>query len=343
MRKQVSDIPIFFGEGRNEESFPFPIPIVIKEPFLHASIQCIIIPPPQNAVCRECLAMHSDVLVIRTYLLFDRSIHRSAELCVFPSNYPLSEIIQNCNRVFCSDLFGWNWLDCQEMDHIFPMHHAVLENRENVNDPMEQIQNQGNSNYIPMELGQLRSFLARIAFKRMARRRMYARFSKTTDTSHTFENTLRILKPSNHACIQVKSQSRKRWECISYTLQHLNGPNIVIISSTGDIIVLIPSLDRIPLCSKCLVVFSLPTNKCKEHLRGHIMDIEMHRKPSKRLLTSEKQSHCFGWYYEKRNEKRCLTCMKGAFESTVHALTRTSIFDGLFNSEVRFTDDRDIV
>lgn len=51
----------------------------------HPSMRCIIHSFREDAVCRECLAMHSNSLAIQTYFLFKRSPISSAAFCVFRS------------------------------------------------------------------------------------------------------------------------------------------------------------------------------------------------------------------------------------------------------------------
>lgn len=97
MLKNEGSIPVFFGldltieqKGENvlerleEEDLYKHMPNLIG----YSSTRCMIIPGPiSQAVCRECLSMHSKWFAIRSYILSLLSRKFSAELLVFSSNY----------------------------------------------------------------------------------------------------------------------------------------------------------------------------------------------------------------------------------------------------------------
>lgn len=131
MRKRELSIPVFFEnkesqkneyveakndpmekESRNFRSLPLLKDITYDEMENGSSmpsrsrqsaqtlIQCIIIPSAApEAVCRECLTMHSKWLAIRTYQLMHTSKY-SGELCVFPTDQKQEQILGNCHETF---------------------------------------------------------------------------------------------------------------------------------------------------------------------------------------------------------------------------------------------------
>ena len=127
-RNQVLSIPLFFGSDATCE-FVKAVGVVSKQqPEVHqsslgpalvpniesgeksttqrqqdvrSSLRCMMIPAyKEDAVCRECLTMHSDVLAVRTYYLFSKTRIHSAELCVFASNYEISDITDSFINFF---------------------------------------------------------------------------------------------------------------------------------------------------------------------------------------------------------------------------------------------------
>nr|CCA23106.1 AlNc14C180G8209 [Albugo laibachii Nc14] len=97
LRREDSNIKVFFG-GDDEKPMPVrstgsdnnddrSTEIHIQE-HPEDSLRCILIVGGlREAVCRECLALHSKWLAVRTYHLAYKSRVESAELCVFPSEY----------------------------------------------------------------------------------------------------------------------------------------------------------------------------------------------------------------------------------------------------------------
>lgn len=143
MRKKTTGIALFPGEyskRKVREKKGNTMQQVVKEEeminttenqYVDPSIRCMIIHGPTNdAVCRECLAMHSKWFAVRGYLLFYKHRQLSAELLVFPSNYETSDIKSNCLQHLCLTIVSWDPKDCQIMDLIFPKHHGLIEKKQ---------------------------------------------------------------------------------------------------------------------------------------------------------------------------------------------------------------------
>lgn len=86
------------------------------------SIRCIYsYNRKRDAVCRECLALHSKSLAIGTfYILFSALGKPSVELYVFTSAYESEYIIYKCKTRFCTALLPLESDVCQKLKSVFP-------------------------------------------------------------------------------------------------------------------------------------------------------------------------------------------------------------------------------
>ena len=106
IRKQQHDLTVFFT-GQFAERAPVitekkkinlkssrGLEKEIPENAIHHCI--VIFGKRQEAVCRECLALHSKWLSIRTYQVFSNSKKYSADVCLFTSEYDSDVILGSC-------------------------------------------------------------------------------------------------------------------------------------------------------------------------------------------------------------------------------------------------------
>nr|CCA19985.1 CHXC5 [Albugo laibachii Nc14] len=131
--------PVFFGDEPKQQPPAWTmysesvrdkktrIPYKQNSDSARSSLACmVILGGKQEAVCRECLSLHSEWLAIQTYHLFYLEKDYSAELCVFPSIYEENAILENCRGKFCEGMFAWNLNDCLQLDSIFPLHGQLM-------------------------------------------------------------------------------------------------------------------------------------------------------------------------------------------------------------------------
>lgn len=181
-----------------------------------SSIRCMIIPgASSDAVCRECLAMHSKWLAIRSYILYHNSRKFSAELIVFRSNFELKEIVSNCREKLRLNVISWHFNDCQIMDSIFPRHRELLEVH-HLKDGLNEEQQMRTEN--TMDLNKIKQVLNVTAFERMQRA---SRSSGPPRAPFTFSNTLEMLRAKETLCIYISVYPSTSWNCIGWILKNV--------------------------------------------------------------------------------------------------------------------------
>ena len=176
-----------------------------------SSIRCMIVRITSiEAVCRECLAMHSKDLTIRSYVLFDDSKASSAEMNVFLSNHIIENIVTNCNITFCSSLTSLDPDDCQKLGQVLSMHHTLAHDKESIH------------------LDEVQQVLMPIAYKRMQRIQ-----HKNTISAKplVFTESLRFLHSDKYFCIKITASSTERFACIKCVLGDAKVPRLVVVLS----------------------------------------------------------------------------------------------------------------
>lgn len=133
------------------------------------SFRCfVIVDRLKEAVCRECLALHSKWLAVRTYYLAYVSKVSSAELCAFPSEYDYSAISSNCEEIFCRGIFAWDSKSCETIDTIFPHHHDLLKNGEKKHSSISYEEHSVDPDYQGIDRKMMSDVFCHLAMKRMA-------------------------------------------------------------------------------------------------------------------------------------------------------------------------------
>lgn len=185
-----------------------------------STLKCMIIHTfLEEAVCRECLAMHSTSLTVRVYLLYHTSMIHSAELCVFRSIYEVSRIIESCKSFFCSEIVHWDTSDCDRMDNLFPKHSQIyMETNEKHNKRKRTHKTSGLDENVK-NLKELGHVLTHIAYKRMAR---YAERRNGLMNVFQSSSTLKILQQESHVCIILTSTRNHNTRCIGCILKKCN-------------------------------------------------------------------------------------------------------------------------
>lgn len=231
MRKQVLKFALFFETNlpasveADRESKPPPIlpqtrkianENILGPDILHkdrSSMRCIIISSHyQEAVCRECLAMHRESLAIRTYFLFYRTSRSSAELCVFRSIHETIEFISSCKGTFCSRMRSWEPSECEKVVEIFSMQRQGSKKRNEMHDETNQSSKPLNSYEKSKNSGEITQILEYLARKRMAR--ISSRSSAKLQVLAQI-NTLGIREGDELVCVNVTSLIDTNTECVS--------------------------------------------------------------------------------------------------------------------------------
>lgn len=244
---------------------------------------------PQEAVCRECLAMHSKWFVVRSFHLRHNSNERSGEVSVFLSSYLSSDIVTNCQKRFCPDIISLDLLYCRRIHDIFLIKHQ-LEEAENI-----------------MELREVQQVLENIAYKRMARRHLLKqKFSAATIAAESID----ILHGEEIVCIKVRTMPQNRWRCISCIIKDMKGYRLMITSSLYISLVFSNSINLKSPCYSCRVVEVLQLDDCRQDIANHLMSIEVYSKPAHLDMLNELDKSCLVLYHIKSETKRCFFCIK---------------------------------
>lgn len=301
-----------------------------------STLKCMIIHTfLEEAVCRECLAMHSTSLTVRVYLLYHTSMIHSAELCVFRSIYEVSRIIESCKSFFCSEIVHWDTSDCDRMDNIFPKHSQIyMETNEKHNKRKRTHKTSGLDENVK-NLKELGHVLTHIAYKRMAR---YAERRNGLMNVFQSSSTLKILQQESHACIILTSTRNHNTRCIGCILKNVIGARLVIISSFIDAMILTDASAQLPDCRHlCSHRERLETAECRKYLDEHTMNIEMHEKPSKPWSLHEYGRNCLVSYHTYNLKQACESLMRNLYtiaskEPKIHTITETSFL--VYTSEL---------
>lgn len=275
-------------------------------------IRCMIIPGLSNDdACRECVAMHSQWLAFRSYLLYYKTRVSSAELLVFPSNYESSDIEFNCLKYLCTQIISWNSNDCQTLSYIFPLHHELTKTMRHKNENA-------------MDLHTIRQALDVIAI----RRRSGTDYDnlKHFNKIFAFPNTLGTMRSVRILCINITVYPNRKWDCIGCILKNVGGPRLVIISSLRKVSILISVIKKKVNCSKCRAVTLLESDECQDYRREAALDIETYPKLHEYEMLDQSSSNCIVLYHKPLTRDSCVQCIKQYFPNAEdpYALTKTS-------------------
>lgn len=197
------------------------------------SLQCMIIPSfLEDAVCRECLAMYSESLGIRTYLLFYRKLTTSAQLCVFRSIYGSSDIIRNCETAFCSEIEQWSSYDCARVESVVSKLSPRYDNTNNKHNQKNHDHTRAFTDKEPKSLKEIKQVLDIIAYNRMARARA------RSDISFQQFRSVTTLQREDFACIKISSKHNRNFECIGCVLENILGARVAIVLSSKNTLIL---------------------------------------------------------------------------------------------------------
>ncbi|CCI11549.1 unnamed protein product [Albugo candida] len=347
MRKQVFKVPLFFGRDlpdreigvfnmlaeeqsiassllhqKDSEIANSKIEKILETESLQnyrSSMRCIIIPSyHEDAVCRECLAMHSDSLAIQTYFLYKSKSRYSAELCVLRSNHESEKIIENCKETFCSKMIRWESSECDNAVNTL----AMQENGSEKTNEMHDDSNRGHKPTIPDKkhesLQEITQILKYLAYKRMAG----VSFRKAAALeAFTYTNTLGILEFEEPVCIRTNSFSNKGTECISHILKNVMGAQVVKFLTPTNAIILMAASDTLQLGAVqkrgCIHV-KLKEDDCKMYRSNQIMHTEMYKIPLMAQFSDEKTGSCHISYHPSSRQYECATRLRKFFSSTPH-------------------------
>lgn len=259
----------------------------MQNPEGDSSIKCMIIPGiSSDAVCRECLAMHSKWFAVRSYLLSYVSRRHSAEVLVFPSDYASSDVVTNCRKKLCLNVFSWDLSDCQVMDSIFSRHRKLLEVHQKTCglNGEHQICNENT-----MDLNRIRQVLDVIALERMHRA---SRSSEPLHAPFAFSNTLKMLRTKETLCINTTLRRDKKWKCIECILKDAGGARLVIVSSLRYAMILTSDIKRRLECSMCGNTILEDSGRCHQYRDESVVNIETYPKPSDNEVLDERMNNC---------------------------------------------------
>lgn len=253
-------------------------------------MRCMILPfTPQEAVCRECMAMHSKWFAVRSIHLYHTSKKRSADVCVFHSNYSSSLIVANCDKVFCPAIKILNSIDCHRLHDIFFISHP----------------NADDKNKLQQE--ELQEVLTTIAGNRMARRhKVDGVFQEAVASLNSFN----ILHAKEYVCIKVSTQPILQWQCISCVLKDVKGYRIVIFSSLYSTLIFTDTIKPMSSCFKCRMIELLHPDDCRQNLAHHSNNLEVYPKPSNFEMHNRLDRACFTVYHTKSDARKCPSCIK---------------------------------
>nr|CCA19615.1 CHXC30 [Albugo laibachii Nc14] len=344
MRKQEVIIPVFFGEKANRDnenteanndfmstqfnvlpSLPILQEISHSKPG-HATeevtqnsenaktaFHCFILPGKQDAVCHECLAMHSESVAIQTYRLMHKSEH-AGELCVFPAEYKQVEIYENCHTTFCDHILALDPNKCGKIDDLLPNHHQVPINEKGVHDSSGETRK-------PVLIDRI---IEHIALKRMAKIRenkypFLDFISKSQDALITLISKIR-------SCIHIVAASRNRWKCIACILKIAGGDGFLIILSHLDSIIMTHVSGEYLGCKRCKYTNIIDLDGCQKYLHHHKVATKTYQRPSRLQLLEKYGENCIAAYHYKSRRETCGGCMRVALGKEVdhHIISATS-------------------
>lgn len=283
------------------------------------SARCmILIGLKSDAVCRECLAMHSKRFALRSYILFYDSTLAKAELLVFRSNHNSADIESNCRKKLCRQVFSWDRSDCQIVNFIFPMHRNVLKVQEKTYNWYEE-------QYIEntMNLDRIKQVLDVIAIEKMQRA------GQGTENSHnsiTFPSTLGMLRSKKALCLNITASPNRKWDCINCILRNVGEARLAIVMSIRNTMIITTCIKRRLECVLCINLSLLKPDRCEHYLQESVMNIDTYPKPTDSHVLDHSLRHCIVLYYTPSREASCIRCMKISLSTTrdPYVLTKTS-------------------
>ncbi|KAL0587274.1 hypothetical protein ABG067_003125 [Albugo candida] len=286
------------------------------EPPRDLSIRCMFTyNRNKDAVCRECLALHSKSLAIGTFHIYLVARKKPiAELHVFSSTYPSRYIMRMCQIRFCPAIEFLDSADCQKLHTFFPSVRLFMKSQV---DPDYSSQNP-NDNYIRITTNGLdpdaiSRISNQVASRRMSRFRQKNEFTKIN--KQRLMDALRILTGKEPKCVMVTSLYNRLHLCISWALEYKRDVARVIIdfSLTSATIVTdgTPSLDCLGYCNHIDVLKEEP---CSNYLQEHAMDIESHHCLLESPYSDPLMSSCMLLYHTASNKHECAWCVRKIFK-----------------------------
>lgn len=186
-------------------------------------MRCILIRSNlYEAVCRECLAMHSKWFTVQSFHLYHQSRERLTELYVFFSNYESSHIVANCDSRFCPDVGTLELRDCRRITSIFLINHPTVQEE------------------TKMTLKEVKEVLANIADKRMAR---YHSVKWRLQTMIQSPGNLNILHAEKYICIKLRAKWKFKWRCVRCVLKDVVGIRFVVVLSVYSSLILTDTIN----------------------------------------------------------------------------------------------------
>ncbi|KAL0582873.1 hypothetical protein ABG067_007165, partial [Albugo candida] len=315
--QETSETTIFFWkEGLIEDAMPFyktrqgPHIFIFSSPAVldsslrksdrvstqdnESSMRCIAVSSTlQEAVCRECLAMHSTRFAVRAFRLHHKSKKKSAEVYIFLSNYLSLEIVTNCAGTFCPQIMSLKLINCRIMHNLFIRNHRDADERNG------------------MKLNEVRQVLQNIAYKRMARRHpLKGRFQEALADS----GSLNILPGEEYNCIKVWMIPTLRSGCISCILKDVTGHRLVVTLSLYISLIFTDAFKPIPTCSACNLTEVLHPDDCRRDISHRRDNFEVYQKPSHFEMQNELDKRCLAVYHSKSEKIRCERCINNNLE-----------------------------
>lgn len=157
-------------------------------------VLCIVIPgATQDAMCRECLAMYSTGFAIRTNYLMHESKYLG-EICVFPTAHGQEIILENCENIFCHQMFSLKLSKCEIIHKKHPNDLAILRNEDMMHDSSAKSVKHKNS----WKGRDIDGIMEHIALKHMRRSRDEKKFQASELRSR---NTIEGLVSKDCSCI----------------------------------------------------------------------------------------------------------------------------------------------
>ncbi|CCI10676.1 unnamed protein product [Albugo candida] len=313
IRKETNDIPVFLWKDYSLQyatlfghlkKFPV-IGMSIKEEvspkkriFIHEKdeplMRCMVLPiPPQEGVCRECLAMHSTTFAIRTFHLLHGS-KPSADVCVFLSNHQPSDIVSNCKKIFCQAIIHLNSIDCRTIHNIFPLNHQFERDKNK------------------MTLEEVQQVLQSIAYRRTARRQ-----TSNSLLSETFEpeGSLNILGAKDYFCIEVRALLHSKRRCIDCILKDVTGYHLVFSLSLYIFLIFTHSIRDFSQCKTCKFIQVRRPDDCGKKPEHYLNKLEVYPKPSHLDMRNELYESCIA-AYQGKCDYACIGCIEHYLEIT---------------------------
>ncbi|CCI49694.1 unnamed protein product [Albugo candida] len=294
------------------------------------SIRCIFaFNRDKEAVCRECLALHSTSLVIGTFHIFLIGKKPPVEVYVFSSTYGSEHIVQKCQRTFCPAILPLYSADCQTLHSVFPSDRLFLNNQVAYEYSSGQIRNDNRiritRNGLPLD--SMSRTLGQVAARRMSK---YYKEKPFTD-EQILADGLRIMTRKGTECVMVIYRYNNLRSCIVCVMGNRKDDAIVIINLSLTHATIVTDTVTLPDCSmKCRRVEVLKEKECSEYLLEHAMDIESHHRLLESPYTDTLKSSCMLLYHKPSRKEKCTGCVMKIYnvKEEPHPTTSlSSLFD----------------